>query len=485
MSIPPQPSDIRYDDLKTPAWREKVLALIGYALSVGLFFSYIPFIMAISSVTNFKSLQKNLHWVNVLATRFPPAELLLEGIFSTLALVLFMSFLPDVLMFIFSNFFSIKANGWGQLRLQKWYFCFMFVFVLLITAISGSFIQRLREVVWNPPAVFSLLANSLPEATHFYLNFMIMQWAVHCLQITRYYNIFVYLGLRTVLEPDRAVELSEPEPQAYEGIGGRSARFTLNLVIALVFSTLSPVILPLTFINFLISRIFYGYLITFAETRKNDLGGQFFVQQLWHVQYGLILYVLLMCGVLAKHGDKGHVVICALSFLYLFYSMHRFSSFAWESLPFAEWCTEEAVAGAMEELERYRSLGKDKPCYTQPELCEEKWKVTGKAHDFSFDVKVVEPKKFSEEDATLMRARRLSAWASNDPRHSVIYKEHGLSTQIYGSPRLSTEKAGSASGSERPAGSSRKNVVSRPTTGAQVQGGAGSHGRRRSGHFGA
>jgi hypothetical protein len=417
-SIPPQPADIIYDDLRIPLWRQQVYALLGYACIIGLFFAYLPFIVAISSVTNLRTLEHNYAWVRHAVRNCHLLGVFLEGVLSTLAIVLFMSFLPNVLMIIFSTFFSLKANAWSQLKLQKWYFGFMVIFILLIAAVGGHFVSRVREIIWSPAAVFDVLESSLPNATHFYLNFIVMQWGVHALNITRYYNMTVYFALRAVLGEDRAVELAEPEPQAYEGIGGRSARFALNLVIGLVYAQLNPLIIVLVFINFAICKVFYGYLVVFAETRKHDLGGVFFVTQMWHVQFGLFIYLLLIVGILSNRGERGQVVISALSFIYLLYSMHRFRAFAWEYLPFAEWCTNEAMAGAAEEMERYRALGDTRPRYIQPELNEAAW-----AEKRRRDSAVVHAYTQSSNDRKEIakRARRISVWASNIPGRQEVW----------------------------------------------------------------
>merc|ERR1719263_909218 len=143
----------------------------------------------------------------------------------------------------------------------------------------------------RPMRTFKLLADTLPLASHFYLNFMVMQWVTHAMNLTRYVNLIKFLMLRMVCDSRSAKNLSEPEDQDYYGIGSRSARWTINLVIGIVFSSISPLICLLVCVNFLLCRLVYGYLIVFAEVPKVDLGGEFFVRKLIHVQHGLIIYV--------------------------------------------------------------------------------------------------------------------------------------------------------------------------------------------------
>jgi len=380
MSIPPQPNDIMYKDLMVPKNRQKVMALIGYGCTLGVFWSFLPFIVSISSFTRIQALQQKVEIIDEVVTKYPSLGAFAQGVLSTLALVLFMSFLPTVLMTIFSSFYCLKAHAWAQLKLQNWYFWFMVIFILLITALGGSLVARVEAIYKSPSAIFGILADSLPTATNFYLNYMIVQWVTHGMNLTRYVQLTKYLGIKNMLGEERAVELAEPEDQDYYGIGSRSARWAFNLVVALVFCSLCPLITVLTFVDFLICRIHYGYLTIFAETRKHDLGGPFFVQQLWHVQCGLILYVCLMTGIMIRRaGHWGPCFIVASSLGYVLYSLYRFqTAFKWKHLPFDRLCTDSAVQQSNDQMEKYKAKGPNRAGYKQPALCEETWK--GQCH---------------------------------------------------------------------------------------------------------
>jgi hypothetical protein len=236
------------------------------------------------------------------------------------------------------------------------------VFVLLITAVGSSLWDTMLTLANHPTLIFALLAERLPSATHFYLNYMVMQWVVHAMNLTRYINLLKFKALCLTCEEQRAKELSEPEDQDYYGMGARSARFTFNLVVALVYCSLCPLITVVTGVNFVICRVVYGYLLVFAEGRKPDLGGAFWVTQLKHIQCGLFLYVFLMVGVLSSRAATiGPTVVVAPAFIFLMRSYARFhSAFEWEILPF-----EEMLKGQDLKIQ-------SEPCtrdsYKQPEL---------------------------------------------------------------------------------------------------------------------
>merc|ERR1719181_2372362 len=156
--------------------------------------------------------------------------------------------------------------------------------------------------------LFDMLADSMPTATHFYLNYVVIQWGTHALNSTRYIQLMKYWSFRQLFDDETARQMSEPEDQDYYGIGSRNARFNNNMIIALIFCSLSPLITVITLINFALCRVIYGYLMICAETRKPDLGGVFFVSAMKHLQGCLFIYIVLMVGVLHKRGPSydGH-----------------------------------------------------------------------------------------------------------------------------------------------------------------------------------
>merc|ERR1719420_1665987 len=101
------------------------------------------------------------------------------------------------------------------------------------------------------------------------------------MNLLRYVPLSKFLGFRKIFDDEEdARAKAEPEDQDYYGLGSRSARFTINMVIGIVYSTLSPTVALLACMNFFCCRVFYGYLIPFAETKKPDLGGVFWVTKL-------------------------------------------------------------------------------------------------------------------------------------------------------------------------------------------------------------
>jgi hypothetical protein len=348
METPPHPDDVRYHELEIGGaesdipflqWIYQLLGvsvyhLVGYALIVGLAFAYMPIVLWLGN-----SASKIAHMPIFLSIlKAVGLERTILGVLASIGVTIMMAFLPTLLHLIFRWCFSLKGDRWSQLLVQEYYFWFLMVFVLLISAIGHHLGDTLNALADSPFQAFRLLATRLPFTTHFYLGYCLVQPVTHAMNLTRYFNLLKFFIYKQVVDETRALELSEPEDQEYYGMGSRSARFTLMLVIALVFGTICPLMYVVVLINFLCCRLFYGYLIPYAERRKCDMGGAHWCMQLRHVHLGLLVYIVMMTGVLLERADsKGPSIIAAISFLIWFISYRKFRhALQWETLPYVE-----------------------------------------------------------------------------------------------------------------------------------------------------
>jgi hypothetical protein len=346
VSVPPPDSSVIWNDLKLGSNTGAAWAAFGYALVAGLYIVYLPLTI----------------WITRLATNFNmgPFQSLWESAAPTMGIQIMVAFLPTFLLLIFRFCFVLKDDAWAQLRLQNWYFVFQVVFVILITAISSNVGEFMQSAFTDPTSIPILLGESMPYATHFYMNFMVLQWMTHSMNLTRYIQLAKYWIFSSIFESEKARAMSEPEDQDYYGIGSRSARFSINMLICIIFGTLCPWMSLLGFVNFFVCRLHYGYLMGFAETKKPDLGGLFWVQKLRNLFIGCIIYVIMMTGVLYSRAATGEpAIISALALVFVIMRMRRFEeAHVWERLPF------EILAN--EPMDKKADDGK----YVQPELLE-------------------------------------------------------------------------------------------------------------------
>eukprot|EP00927_Polykrikos_kofoidii_P054680 TRINITY_DN49068_c0_g1_i1.p1 TRINITY_DN49068_c0_g1~~TRINITY_DN49068_c0_g1_i1.p1 ORF type:complete len:889 (+),score=104.74 TRINITY_DN49068_c0_g1_i1:122-2788(+) len=361
VSNPPDPNDVIYTDLMKHPQMIQVQETIGYVLLVGIIVCFLPVVATLSALANVEDMSnRGLPLAHFLETHCQTLCTLWDGLVATMSLDFFMSLFPNILVVISLRFFSLKAEAWLQSTVQVWFFWFLIIYVLLVTEIGVSIVRTGISLLEEPLNVVKYLADFLPEATNFFLIWVTLQWFQHAITLWRLPSLLNFIGWRVIYEEDVAREMSALEDQGYHGIGSRSARLTLTFVVCLVFSTLSPLITMLGLVNFFLCRLIYGYLTVFAESRKPDLGGVFFVQQLIHTQKSMFLYILLMVGVLLKRASNPLPgLIASGCVFYQFYSLRKFhTTFEWKCLPLED----------IHNLDECVKQESSQDAYAQPEL---------------------------------------------------------------------------------------------------------------------
>jgi hypothetical protein len=330
ISQPADPTDIIFAALQGEAEKNILRnSIIGYGLLSLLFFQFVPLVMFIIPIAKVSTMERHLPHFVWLLRKIPGAVQMWDGLTESFLLNILMSFVPTLMMLIFTRFFTLASNSHRQLKLQRWYFWFLTIFVLLVHAVGTTLWTTWVTLVREPWQLFGLLGDNLPRASQFYLNFIASQWAVQSLEAVRIANLAKFLWYRRKYPEAVARDLAEPEDQDYDGIGARSSRVTLSLVVTIVFSTLCPMVCVVGVLNFAMARAIYGYLIVFAETKKPDLGGHFWDTQLQHVLQGLVIYVALMIGVSTHHPWPCAMLNAAMVFVIVTIYQFR-QQFRWQ-----------------------------------------------------------------------------------------------------------------------------------------------------------
>mmetsp|Transcript_137449 Transcript_137449/g.439097 ORF Transcript_137449/g.439097 Transcript_137449/m.439097 type:complete len:953 (+) Transcript_137449:94-2952(+) len=371
VSPPPDIPDIVWDNINQDPTLQVGKDLTGKALIVGLFFAFMPLVLFIQSVGRIEEVSKG-NPLYIIQENHPGLIIMWNGLVGSLALSVLMGLIPPVLTMIFEAFFKMADKSHTQLLLQQWYFTFLIIFVVLVTAVGNSLFATLVDILKKPDRLIWLLARTLPYSTHFYLCYMAVQWGVEGLALVRIAQLVKFAAFLPVFGSERAKELVEPEDQAAQGIGARSARLSLLLVVPLVFCTLAPSISLISLVNFALARLVYSYLFQFAETTKGDSGGIHWSYQLKSVQASLVIFIVLMTGVLFERKSWVCGGIAASSGIYWKYMFDKgLREFKLDVIGFTELRDMEADLGVHHQMyeemqKRFQSQGAF--AYRQPEL---------------------------------------------------------------------------------------------------------------------
>jgi len=292
MSVPPNPHHVNYGLLSKDPTNQEFLTALGYVCIYLIFFFYTSVVTTIVTLGAWLELLERHGWLRIN----------MHALLPTLAFQLCVGFLPTIFRFIFESFWACPSEPYVQRLLYRWYFWFLYVFVLFISVIGGNPIEKARELSEEPVMIPSKIAESLPKVSNWFVTLIILQVSNHFLSLTRYVQVIKYMVFRTMYRTKDAKIMSEPEDQDYFGVGSRSARWINSMLIGLVYCQIQPTLLIFVAINFVVCKVVYGYLLVFSQSRKADRGGTIYQDQLWHMQIGLATYIVVMTGYLANRS---------------------------------------------------------------------------------------------------------------------------------------------------------------------------------------
>ncbi|KAJ6595767.1 hypothetical protein DFH09DRAFT_1135552 [Mycena vulgaris] len=323
------PMDVIWSNLGMNPYEKKGRMLLSYAATTALIVFWAIPVSIVGIISNVHSLCTTAPWLAWIC-KIPTVPLgIISGILPPVLLAVLMMLLPIILR-QFAVFEGIPTRTGVELSLMTRFFMFQVVHSFLIVTISAGIVSAIGSLLADPSSIPSLLSQKLPQASTFFLTYTILQGlagtAGGFLQIVPLVIYYVKLYLLG------------STPRSVYGIkyGARSVAWgttfpgvTLLVVIALVYSVISPIINGLACFTFFAFYQLYKYLFLwqFEQPPSSDTGGLFFPKAITHIFVGLYLQQVCMIGLFFLTQDvnkkpsatpQGALMVVLLVFTILF-----------------------------------------------------------------------------------------------------------------------------------------------------------------------
>ncbi|EDR08235.1 uncharacterized protein LACBIDRAFT_297697 [Laccaria bicolor S238N-H82] len=302
------PEDVIWANLGMNPYEQKIRVAISYAATAALIiFWTIPvgFVAVISNIYTVCAKAVFLSWI----CKLPKVVVgIISGILPPVLLAVLMMLLPIILRLL-ARFEGIPKRTGLELSLMTRFFIFQVVHSFLVVTIGSGIVASLTGILNNPTSVPTILAQQLPQASTFFLTYIILQGlsgvAGGFLQIVPLLIYYVKLFI-----------LGSTPRSVYDiKYGARNVAWgttfpgvTLLVVITLGYSIISPVINGLAFATFFLFYMLYKYIFlwVYQQDLKSDTGGLFFPKAIQHVFVGMYVQQLCLCALffLAQDDKK-------------------------------------------------------------------------------------------------------------------------------------------------------------------------------------
>lgn len=307
LAVAPDSHDIIWNSIGQTNLELQARKYTVFATVVALFLFWFPVVVLINSIANVQTLRLVFPNITLLGRSW---LVMIQGFMSTIALKGFMALLPTIFYWL-GLMEGCVYESQVQSSIQHRLFLFNFMFVLLVTIVGQSVFSVADQLLTTPSGrVFEVLADALPMASDFYLNYLTLHLLVLGMHLSRVTDIVKFKCLQFVLSTEEAAaRIHDPA----ESVGSLYARWTIVFGIGVVFATVQPVMVPVCGFVFFVAACVFQYRLLYVEPWKWDSGGVHWPQALTHICCALLLFQFTILGVFTRrHMGQTDFVVLAL-----------------------------------------------------------------------------------------------------------------------------------------------------------------------------
>ncbi|PON65770.1 Calcium-dependent channel [Parasponia andersonii] len=357
----PQPSDVFWDNLAIPYVELSVRRLLmAICLFLLTFFFMIP-IAFVQSLANIEGIMKVLPFLKPLIEK-KVVKSVIQGFLPGIVLKIFLILLPSILMTMsrIEGFTSLSSL---ERRSAEKYHLFILVNVFLGSIVTGTAFQQLEKFINEPSTEFTKTVGvSIPmKATFFMTYVMVDGWAGVAAEILRLVPLVMFHLKNTFLVKTEQDREQAMDPGCLD-FATSEPRIQFYFLVGLVYSVITPVLLPFILVFFAFSYMVFRHQIINVYDQKYESAAAFWPHVHRRIITGLIISQFLLMGLFSTKGvAKSTLLLIAQPILTIWF--HRFCKGCFETafmkLPLQEAMVKDTLERATEPSLNLRAYLKD------------------------------------------------------------------------------------------------------------------------------
>jgi calcium permeable stress-gated cation channel len=297
------PNDIIWGNMSIPWWSKYIrIGVIVTFVAVAVILWAIP-VAFLSSLSQLDALRKTISWLHWLQSWPGVAISIIQGILPVILISLLIVLL-GILLRVLVKYQGVPTNMEVELLVQKYFFAFAFVQYFLVISISSAvsvLVSYIRDLVqrgsFEISSVPQILAQNVPIASNYFLSNILLQSmsqsAGGILQL--FPRLAVYAIANGTNKLARAKFNARTNLRTMDW-GTTYPLYTTFACIALIYSVIAPMILPLTLFGFGIWWISTRYQMLYVFRYTVDTGGLLFPEAIKQLFTGLYVLELVLIG---------------------------------------------------------------------------------------------------------------------------------------------------------------------------------------------
>ncbi|GAB1198507.1 hypothetical protein APSETT444_007830 [Aspergillus pseudonomiae] len=294
-----EPTQVIWSNLRI-RWWERVIryfATIAFVVALIVFWA-IP-TAVVGSISNITFLTEKVPFLRFINDVPSWIRGVITGLLPTILQSVLMALLPIILR-LMAKLGGAPTAAAVELTTQNFYFTFQVVQTFLVVTVASSASSVVSDIINNPTSAASLLAKKIPQASNFYISYIILQGlsfsAGALLQIS---GLILGKVLGTLLDNTPRKMFTRWSSLSGLGWGTVYPAFTFLVVVAITYSCIAPLVLGFATIGLYLFYFAYRYNMLYVSNADIDTQGKAYTRALQHITVGCYLLNVCLIGLFA------------------------------------------------------------------------------------------------------------------------------------------------------------------------------------------
>ncbi|KFZ11008.1 hypothetical protein V502_07799 [Pseudogymnoascus sp. VKM F-4520 (FW-2644)] len=302
------PTDVIWGNMSIKWWEAWLRTFFIFAAVAGMCILWAIPVSATALLGNIPELIRQYHWLSFLRG----AETALKavaGILPAVVLALLM-ILPPL---VFYNLATLQGNQTGKLRelsVQNYYFFFLFVQVFLVVSIASGTFATLAGIA-DVTSIPGLLAQNLPKASNYFFSYMIIQaLSTSAGSLLQVGTLIMWILMPKLFDNTARQKWKRNTSLSTVHWGTYFPTYTNFACIAIIYSTVAPLIMVFAIITFTVLWIANRYCMLYVYRHTEDTGGLLYPRAINQTFVGLYVMELCLIGLFFLVRDAENNTAC-------------------------------------------------------------------------------------------------------------------------------------------------------------------------------
>jgi len=296
------PTDVIWDNMSIKWWEAWLRTGVIMAIVTGMIILWAIPVSATTLLGNIPHLIQRYQWLGFLRGA-EKAIKPIAGVIPAIVLAILM-ILPPI---IFYKLATLQGNQTGKLRelsVQNYYFFFLFVQVFLVVSIASGTFATLAGIA-DITSIPGLLAENLPKASNYFFSYMIIQaLAASAGTLLQIGTLIMWLLMPKIADNTARQKWRRNTNLSTVEWGSYFPTYTNFACIALIYSTVAPLIMVFAIVTFTVLWIANRYSMLYVYKHTEDTGGLLYPRAINQTFVGLYVMELCMIGLFFLVRDQ-------------------------------------------------------------------------------------------------------------------------------------------------------------------------------------